>query len=132
MIATIASIIMLAQSGLASYYWQGSRTASGEHFNKNGISCAHRTLPFGSHITVTNLRNGRSVTCRVNDRGPFIKGRVVDLSLGAARVVGMTQAGVVPVSISYDYISNKPSKKKRYKKPEQKKTGSYSEDFHLY
>lgn len=86
-------------SGKASYYWQGQRTANGEVFKPDGISCAHKTLPFNTRIRVTNSLNGKSVVCRVNDRGPFIKGRVVDLSRGAAKVVGMTKAGVVPVDI---------------------------------
>lgn len=84
---------------LASYYWEGRKTASGERFNPDGLTAAHRTLPFGSHVRVTNLHNGRSVTVRINDRGPFIRGRVIDLARGAARVVGMTGAGVVPVNI---------------------------------
>lgn len=86
-------------SGKASYYWQGQRTANGEAFKPDGISCAHKTLPFNTRIRVTNLNNGKSVVCRVNDRGPFIAGRVVDLSRGAARVVNMTGAGVVPVRL---------------------------------
>lgn len=86
--------------GRASYYWQGNKTASGEPFKADGISCAHRTLAFGTMLRVTNLSNGRSVTCRVNNRGPFIQGRIVDLSRGAARQIGMLQAGVVPVEIS--------------------------------
>lgn len=86
-------------SGKASYYWQGQRTANGERFNPDGVSCAHRTAPFNTILTVTNLSNGKSVRCRVNDRGPFIKGRVVDLSRGAARAIGMISSGVVPVSV---------------------------------
>ena len=85
--------------GKASYYWQGQRTANGEAFEPDGISCAHKTLPFNTRIRVTNLNNGKSVVCRVNDRGPFIAGRVVDLSRGAARVIDMTGAGVVPVNL---------------------------------
>jgi rare lipoprotein A (peptidoglycan hydrolase) len=87
-------------SGQASYYWQGSRTASGETFKPDGVSCAHRTLPFGTKLRVTNQSNGKSVVCRVNDRGPFIAGRIVDLSRGAARQIGMLKVGVVPVTIS--------------------------------
>ena len=79
-----------AQTGMASYYKSGSRTANGERFNPHGLTAAHRTLPFGTRVLVTNLRNGKSVVVRINDRGPFSKGRVIDLSLGAATVVGLT------------------------------------------
>lgn len=85
-------------TGIASYYWQGTRTASGARFNPGGLTAAHRTLPFGTRVLVTNLNNGRSVTVTINDRGPFIKGRVIDLSRGAAQVVGMTGSGVARVS----------------------------------
>ncbi|MGI9404304.1 MAG: septal ring lytic transglycosylase RlpA family protein [Hyphomicrobium sp.] len=88
-----------AGSGLASYYWQGQRTASGARFNPNGLTAAHRTLPFGTKVRVTNKRNGRSVVVTINDRGPFIRGRVIDLSKSAAQVIGMTGAGVAPVSL---------------------------------
>lgn len=84
--------------GMASYYWQGTRTASGARFNPNGLTAAHRSLPFGTRVRVTNLNNGRSVTVTINDRGPFIKGRVIDLSRGAAQAVGMTASGVAPVA----------------------------------
>ena len=81
-------------SGMASYYGNesGSRTASGARFNQNAMTCAHRSLPFGTKLRVTH--RGQSVVVTVNDRGPFIKGRVLDLSTGAARVVGLTGAGV--------------------------------------
>ena len=85
--------------GLASYYWQGQRVASGGRFNPNALTAAHRTLPFGTKVKVTNLRNHRSVVVTINDRGPFIKGRIIDLSLAAAKVIGMTKSGVVPVVI---------------------------------
>jgi rare lipoprotein A len=87
-------------SGMASYYWQGSRTASGARFNPDGLTAAHRTLPFGTRVLVTNATNGRSVTVTINDRGPFIKGRVIDLSRGAASAIGMTGQGVARVSYS--------------------------------
>lgn len=96
---TIGGAVGDGLTGLASYYWQGTRTANGERFNPDGISCAHKTLKFGTVVRVTNLRNGKSVDCRINDRGPFIAGRVIDLSRGAARVIGMIQAGVVPVRV---------------------------------
>lgn len=81
-------------SGMASFYGNesGSKTASGQRFNQNAMTAAHRTLPFGTKLRVTH--GGRSVVVTVNDRGPFIKGRVLDLSTGAARAVGLTSAGV--------------------------------------
>ncbi len=85
--------------GLASYYWQPQRVASGGWFNPNALTAAHKTLPFGTRVRVTNLRNGRSVVVRINDRGPFIRGRIIDLSKRAATVVGMRNAGVVPVRV---------------------------------
>ena len=81
-------------SGMASFYGNesGSRTASGQRFNQSAMTCAHRSLPFGTKLRVTH--RGQSVVVTVNDRGPFIKGRVLDLSTGAARAVGLTGAGV--------------------------------------
>lgn len=84
--------------GMASYYKSGKRTANGEHFNPMGLTAAHRKLPFGTKLKVTNLRTGRSVVVRINDRGPFIRGRVIDLSLGAARVIGLHRSGVARIS----------------------------------
>lgn len=86
--------------GVASYYWQPQRVASGGWFNPNAMTAAHKTLPFGTRVVVTNLRNGRSVTVTINDRGPYVKGRVIDLSRAAASSIGMTGAGVAPVSYS--------------------------------
>lgn len=83
----------------ASYYWQGQKTATGENYKPDGMTCAHKTIRFGTMLKVTNLRNGKSTTCRVNDRGPYIAMRCIDLSRGAARAVGMLEAGVVPVEI---------------------------------
>ena len=84
--------------GMASYYWQPQALASGGRFNPHALTAAHKTLPFGTRVRVTNLNNGRSVVVVINDRGPYIKGRVIDLSLRAAQVVGMTGSGVAPVS----------------------------------
>jgi rare lipoprotein A len=84
-------------TGWASYYKSGKLTANGERFDPMGMTAAHRTLPFGTKVLVTNLRNGRSVVVRINDRGPFIKGRVIDLSLGAARIVRLNQSGIAKV-----------------------------------
>lgn len=91
-----------APSGLASYYadaLHGRPTASGERYRKHELTAAHRTLPFGSLVRVTNRLNGRSVTVRINDRGPFVRGRVIDLSRGAATRLEMVQAGVVQVEL---------------------------------
>jgi rare lipoprotein A len=74
---------------VATYYTSGRRTASGQPFNANGYTAAHRTLPFGSQVTVTNPQNGSSVTVVINDRGPFTRGVTLDLSRGAARAIGM-------------------------------------------
>ena len=81
-------------SGMASYYGNesGSRTASGQRMNANAMTCAHRSLPFGTKLRVTH--GGQSVIVTVNDRGPFIRGRVLDLSTGAARAISLTRAGV--------------------------------------
>jgi peptidoglycan lytic transglycosylase len=93
--------VVRTQSGMASYYGteSGSQTASGAHFNPSAMTAAHRTLPFGTKVRVTNKRNGRSVVVTINDRGPFVRGRVIDLSTGAAGVIGMRGAGVAPVSL---------------------------------
>lgn len=77
------------RSGVASYYNRGRRTANGERFNPHGYTAASRTLPFGTRVRVTNPRNGRSVVVRINDRGPFVRGRDLDLAEGAARAIGM-------------------------------------------
>jgi rare lipoprotein A len=89
-------------SGIASYYaarFDGRKTASGETFSNRRMTAAHRTLPFGTTLRVTNLTNGRSVTVRVNDRGPFVRGRVVDLSHAAALKLDMIRAGTAPVKL---------------------------------
>lgn len=85
--------------GLASFYTEGTQTANGERFDTNAMTAAHRTLPFGTQLRVTSVTTGRSVTVRINDRGPFIKGRVVDLSLSAAKALGMVNAGVANVKL---------------------------------
>lgn len=87
-------------TGDATYYgtrWHGRRTASGEIFNNDSLTCAHRTLPFGTILRVTNKKNGKSVVVRVTDRGPFRKGAIVDLSMAAAKELDMVRSGVVPV-----------------------------------
>ena len=82
-----------AQCGRASWYALTSKTASGERMNPSALTAAHRTLPFGTRLRVTNRNNGRSVVVRINDRGPFIKGRVIDLSKGAAGRLGFISSG---------------------------------------
>ena len=88
-----------ASHGVASYYSQGTKTASGERFNALEMTAAHPTLPFGTKLRVTNLSSGRSVTVRVNDRGPFVHGRVVDVSYSAADALGMVGKGVAKVKL---------------------------------
>ncbi len=85
-------------SGSASYYSGKGRTASGGHVG--ALTAAHRSLPFGSRVRVTNLNNGRSTTVTINDRGPFVRGRIIDVSTGAAEVLGMRHSGVARVSVS--------------------------------
>src|ERR1700674_4304840 len=87
-----------AQTTLASYSHESQALASGGRFNPDGMTAAHRSLPFGTMLRVTNLATGRSVTVRVNDRGPYVRGRGLDLSRGAARVIGMIGAGVARVA----------------------------------
>lgn len=86
-----------AQCGSASWYALNSRTASGEHMNPQAMTAAHRSLPFGAKVKVTNKRNGKSVVVRINDRGPFIRGRVIDLSRAAADKLGFIRAGHTPI-----------------------------------
>ncbi len=90
------------QRGTASWYgrkFHGRRTSNGEIYDMYGISAAHKTLPFGTVVRVTNLRNGRRLDVRINDRGPFAKGRIIDLSYGAAKKLGMVGPGTAPVEI---------------------------------
>lgn len=87
-----------AQCGTASWYHEGARTANGERYRPDGISAAHRSLPFGTIVQVRNQRTGRTVTVRINDRGPFIRGRIIDLSRGAKRIIGMD--GLAPVCLA--------------------------------
>jgi rare lipoprotein A len=107
--AILAAVLLLlaaapgpAEEGLASWYggkFQGRRTASGEIFDTHLLTAAHRSLPFGTRVRVTSLENGRSVEVRINDRGPFVAGRVIDLSLAAARAIGLAGRGVAAVRL---------------------------------
>lgn len=83
--------------GVASFYWQPQRVASGGWFNPNAMTAAHKTLPFGTRVRVTHAGNGRSVVVRINDRGPYIRGRIIDLSRAAAGIIGMTGQGIARV-----------------------------------
>jgi len=88
-----------AQSGIASVYaYSGGKTASGERANPKELTAAHRTLPFGTHVRVTNKRNGHSVVVRINDRGPFTRGRIIDVTPAAAHALGFS--GLAPVVLS--------------------------------
>jgi rare lipoprotein A len=93
---------IVEQIGEASYYGQGfhgKKTANGDKFDQNDRTAAHPTLPLGTEATVTNLETGNSVDVKINDRGPYVKGRDIDLSKGAAKDLGMTKDGVAPVKI---------------------------------
>jgi len=90
------------QTGMATYYgdeFHGKKTASGESYNKWALTCAHKKLPFGTKLRVTNLKNNKSVVVRVNDRGPWVKNRIIDLSFAAAKEIDMIADGVVKVKI---------------------------------
>lgn len=89
-------------SGKASYYGNkhhNKRTANGERFNQRALTAAHRSLPFGSKVKVTNTHNGKSVIVRVNDRGPFVRGRIIDLSKAAFEQIGSTRSGIIQVRL---------------------------------
>ena len=90
------------QTGIASYYgkgFNGKKTANGEIFNKNTLTAAHRTLAFGTKVRVTNLSNGKKVTVRINDRGPYAKGRIIDLSEAAGKKIGLDISGTARVKL---------------------------------
>ena len=87
-----------AETGIAAFYG-GGRTASGEVSGPNGLTAAHRTLPFGTQVRVTNVRNGRTVLVRINNRGPYGRGRIIDLSRAAARELDMIRSGTTRVSV---------------------------------
>lgn len=94
----------ITQTGQASYYhdkFQGRTTANGEKYRKHKLTAAHQTLPFGTKVKVINQTNGKKVKVRINDRGPFVKGRIIDLSKRAAKKIDMMDAGVTDVKIKY-------------------------------
>lgn len=100
----------IVEAGKASYYadkFEGRKTSNGEVFKQRKKTAAHRTLPFGTKVTVKNLSNGKTVKVRINDRGPFIKGRMIDLSKKAAKKIDMVNDGVVNVEIRYKGVKVK-------------------------
>lgn len=107
MMAIIMGMMMVTpaladvQYGKASYYWQGQgqKTANGERFNPSSMTAAHRRYPFGTMVRVTNMHNNSSVVLRINDRGPFVRGRIIDVSKAAAKHLGMLKAGIVKVKV---------------------------------
>ena len=102
--------LMAATEGTASFYsddFHGRKTANGETFNMDKLTAAHPSLPFGTWVKVTNLRNGKDVVVRINDRGPFTKGRIIDLSISAAKELGIIQSGTVQVKL--EAIKSKPT-----------------------
>jgi len=106
---------IIEQRGEASYYgpgFQGKKTATGEKFDQNQPTAAHPALPLGTKATVTNLENGKSVDVKINDRGPYVKGRDIDLSKSAAKELGMTKDGVAPVQIEAELPGEKSKEKK--------------------
>ncbi|MCG6897806.1 MAG: septal ring lytic transglycosylase RlpA family protein [Thiocapsa sp.] len=108
-----ASVKAVVTDGVASYYgdrFHGRRTASGDRFNKEAMTAAHRTLGFGTRVMVTNKANGRSVDVIINDRGPFVRGRTIDLSKAAARELGMLGTGVAPVHLEVLTTGAPPSR----------------------
>jgi len=96
---TNAAETQVASRGLASFYTEGTLTANGEKFDTHELTAAHRTLPFGTRLRVTNVATRRSVTVRVNDRGPFVRGRIVDVSYSAAKTLGMVRGGIAKVKL---------------------------------
>ncbi len=88
------------QTGVASWYQMGTKTANGERYNPDGMTAAHRSLPFGTIVEVKNLRNGRTVRLRINDRGPFVGGRIIDVSRGGARALGLMGSGTAKVRVT--------------------------------
>ncbi len=98
----VAQAVKVGSRGMASWYgpgFNGRRSANGERYNQNGLTAAHRSLPFGTKVKVTNVRTGRSVVVRITDRGPHVRGRIIDLSAAAAQIVGVMQSGVAPVQL---------------------------------
>ncbi len=103
-VSSSADLVSGSETGMASYYaesYNGKRTANGEIYNSSEMTAAHKKLPFGTRVKVTNLSNGKTVKVRINDRGPFVSGRIIDLTRAAARKIDMIGPGVVKVKIKY-------------------------------
>jgi rare lipoprotein A len=98
-VGSVKQALQRSGEGLASFYGSDQQTASGERFNPRAMTAAHRTLPFGTKVRVTNVRSGRSVTVRINDRGPFVHGRVIDVSQAAAEELGIVGRGIAKVKL---------------------------------
>ena len=110
-LVTSAKTVGDTQVGIASYYggkFHGRKTANGERFDMNALTAAHKTLPLGTKVRVTHVKTGKSVVVRINDRGPYVKGRVIDLSRRAARELGMIQKGLAKVRVE---IISRPSRR---------------------
>ncbi len=106
------------QEGIASWYageFDGRLTANGETYDADGISAAHKELPFGTIVRVTNTGNNLFLDVRINDRGPFVEGRIIDLSRGAATALGMVEAGIAPVTLEILYLPEQPES--AYRRP---------------
>jgi rare lipoprotein A len=98
-VGSVKQALQRSGEGLASFYGSDQQTANGERFNPRALTAAHRTLPFGTKVRVTNVRSGRSVTVRINDRGPFVHGRVIDVSQAAAEELGIVGRGIAKVKL---------------------------------
>jgi rare lipoprotein A len=98
-VGSVKQALQRSGDGLASFYGSPQQTANGEQFNPRALTAAHRTLPFGTKVRVTNVRSGRTVTVRINDRGPFVPGRVIDLSQAAAEELGIVGRGIAKVKL---------------------------------
>jgi rare lipoprotein A len=129
----ISSSTGFVQRGLASWYgakFHGRLTSNGERYNMHGRTAAHKTLPFNTYVQVTNSRNGRKTTVRINDRGPFVRGRIIDLTRTAAQELGMVEDGVVPVKIEALGYARKKSEAgqlvREYVKPASYQVGDFT------
>lgn len=109
-IDTESQTINKVYQGKASWYSSGKRTANGQRYNPNGYSIAHRTLPFGTYVQLTNPQNGNKITAIVNDRGPFVKNREIDVSKGVAKSLGFINQGTASLIIE---VYNRPKKKEK-------------------
>jgi len=115
------------QTGMASWYgrdFHGKKTSNGERYDMHAMTAAHKTLPLGVYVKVENRKNGREIVVRVNDRGPFVKGRIIDLSFEAAKKLGVTAEGTAPVRV--EALGYQGTGAEKYKAPETYDAGSYT------